>query len=362
MLPRPLQRFLTPPRCLELEGLTTAKEQPLFLIRNGLCEPSLNPVYLIRQQGAGRGLFSLVSATVCHLHLAQQESLQAIVDLTACPSEYHDQQFIHSDRLRRTNPWEFYFQPVSNLSIKDDFSQRTVLASNLGFPRGYPSKMLISHVQELRDIACTLIQPASDLEEELAELEGHILAHHKVLGVHIRGQEQKTMPYHPLSPTLEQISAAIDRAIASHGFDRLFVASEDLDYVEAITARYPSLAISLPHFRTRSPINAYRINPRPQHKYTLGKEILIDTFLLSQCDGLVSSTSNVTEFARARNNGRYLIDLVIDNGLNASNPTLAKYVWALKSRMPARWGGFSNQAIQPFPALPSTGATSPITP
>lgn len=83
------------------------------------------------------------------------------------------------------------------------------------------------------------------------------------------------MPFHPLSPTLPQMFAAIDMAISDHGFNRIFVASEDLDYVEAVLNRYPEMAITLPHFRTRAPINAYRILPREKHKYLLGKEILL---------------------------------------------------------------------------------------
>jgi hypothetical protein len=206
-------------------------------------------------------------------------------------------------------------------------------------------------VQELRDIAVRYIQPSDELASELDEVKTHVLSGHKVLGVHFRGQEQKTMPYHPLSPTLAQMFAAIDESIAKHNFTRIFVASEDQDYVDAILNRYPDLAITLPHFRTRSPVNAYRINPRPMHKYLLGKEILFDAFVLASCDGLVSSTSNVTEFARAYNNGRYLTDLVIDNGLNAANPLLAKYVWSLKNILPGRMGGFSMSAIQQFPIL-----------
>ncbi len=214
--------------------------------------------------------------------------------------------------------------------------------------------MLISHVQDLRDLAMSRIQPALDLLPDLRHAESEILDGKHVLGVHIRGQEQKTMPYHPLSPTLDQIYMAIDRAVAEFGFDRIFVASEDLDYVNAVLYRYSGMAVTLPHFRTRSPENAYRIYPRPQHKYLLGKEILIDAFILSSCAGLVSSTSNVTEFARARNNGSYLVDLVIDNGLNATNPFFAKHYWALKNRLPEALGGFSAKAIQPFPSLPES--------
>lgn len=348
------KRFVDPPKCLELDTLTLPDQDSLFFVRNGMEDEAHSPIYIIRQNGYGRGLFSLVSGVVCHLHFASHHRLTPTVDLRACNTEYEDAQFMKADDLCRTNPWDFYFQSVSDLHGDIDFGKRIILASNLGFPMGYPRKMLISHVQDLRDLAMSRIKPAPDLLPDLQHAESEILDGKHVLGVHIRGQEQKTMPYHPLSPTMDQIYMAIDRAVAECGFDRIFVASEDLDYVDAVLNRYSGMAVTLPHFRTHSPVNAYRIYPRPNHKYLLGKEILIDAFILSSCAGLVSSTSNVTEFARARNNGRYLVDLVIDNGLNATNPYLAKHVWALKNQLPELLGGFSEKAIQPFPALPES--------
>jgi hypothetical protein len=312
-----------------------------------------NLIYIIRQNGSGRGLFSLVSSTLCHLHLAERYGLTPVVDFRYTKTEYDDRQFMETDRFKRQNPWDFFFEPVSSFSCESSFENRTVLASSVGFPDGYPRKMLVSHVQELRDIAVKYIRVAPDLAEELEKTKREILSGYRVLGVHFRGQEQKTMPFHPLSPTLAQMFSAIDIAISDHGFNRIFVASEDLDYVDAVLSRYPEKAITLPHFRTRAPINAYRILPREKHKYLLGKEILFDTFILSACDGLVSSTSNVTEFARAYNNGRYKLDLVIDNGLNAANPKVARHLWSIKNFLPPKLGGFSFKAIQHFPDINS---------
>lgn len=351
MLLRQLRRFFSPPKCLELDCLSYIPEYGVFLKSTAGRDSNGDLIYIIRQNGSGRGLFSLVSSTLCHLHLAERFGLSPVVDLRDVKTEYDDKQFMASDPFKRRNPWEFFFEPVSSLSCESSFENRTVLASSLGFPDGYPRKMLVSHVQELRDTAVKYIKVAPDLKEELEKLKQQVLAGYRVLGVHFRGQEQKTMPFHPLSPTLAQMYSAIDMAISEYGFNRIFVASEDLDYVESVLNRYPDKAITLPHFRTRSPINAYRILPRDKHKYLLGKEILFDAFILSACDGLVSSTSNVTEFARAFNNGKYKLDLVIDNGLNAANPNVARHLWAVKNFLPAKLGGFSLNAIQHFPEL-----------
>ena len=157
------------------------------------------------------------------------------------------------------------------------------------------------------------------------------------------------MPYHPLSPTSEQLLAAIETTVEGYGFDRIFAVSEDADHIAAIRERFGAMVVSLPHFRTQAPVNAYRIKPRAMHKYLLGREILCDALLLARCHGLVSGTSTVSEFSRSINDENYCVDLVIDNGFNASNPLIAKHLWSIKSSLPEEWGGFARQALRPFP-------------
>ncbi|MFZ9754227.1 MAG: hypothetical protein ACO3B3_11840 [Cyanobium sp.] len=355
---RIFRRIADPPKCLELDSIDQGQEQSFLFQRSASAsgeDPSLP--YVIQQKGYGRGLLSLASSVVCHVHVAKRYSLKPYVDFSSHYTEYSDQEYESAAGHPSSNSWEYYFKPVSSLTSKAVQQAPYCLASPLGFPSGYPRKMLISQVQELRDIAEAVLQPVHEIELDVQKTIQHLSAEGSVLAVHFRGQEQKTMPYHPLSPTSQQIFSAIDRALDQHDFARIFLATEDLDYLDTLVSRYGDRVFSLSHFRTRSPVNAYRINPRPMHRYWLGREILTDTLVLSRCDGLVSSTSNVTEIARAINNGRYRLDLVIDNGLNVHQRWLARYVWDIKKMMPARLGGFSDAAITPYPSL-SSGALS----
>lgn len=352
MFARIFRRIADPPKCLELDRIDGTEEQVFFLRhaskpgQQGVAYP-----YVIQQRAYGRGLLSLASSVVCHIHVAQRYVLSPFVDLSRHYNEYSDKEYEAQLSGCLSNPWEYFFKPVSPLSNQDVINSELCLESSLGFPRGYPRKMLISQVQDLRDIAEKHLRPVDEIQREVDGAFKQLSSDGPVLGVHFRGQEQKTTPYHPLSPTSWQIFAAIDRALDQHGFARIFLATEDLDCLETLRGRYGDRLLSLPHFRTRSPVNAYRINPRSMHRYLLGREILTDTLLLSRCQGLVSSTSNVTEVARAINNGRYVMDLVIDNGLNVHNPLLARHLWGIKNALPARFGGFSEAAITPYPSI-----------
>lgn len=352
MLSRIFRRIADPPKCLELDRIDGNQEQ-LFFLRHA-SKPGQQGVaypYVIQQRAYGRGLLSLASSVVCHIHIAQRYSLIPYVDLSRYFNEYQDKDYEETLGGSYSNPWQYYFKPVSSLSSQDVLNSEFCLESSLGFPSGYPRKMLVSQVQALRDIAEKHLKPVDEIQRDVNAAYQQLASDGPVLGVHFRGQEQKTTPYHPLSPTSWQIFAAIDRALDQHGFARIFLATEDLDSLETLRARYGGRIMSLPHFRTRSPVNAYRINPRSMHRYLLGREILTDTFILSRCHGLVSSTSNVTEIARAINNGRFSMDLVIDNGLNVHNPWIAKHLWGFKRLLPAGLGGFREEAITYYPKI-----------
>jgi hypothetical protein len=349
-----VKRIANPPRCLEIDSINNGEPQLVYINRATEATGGLiRHPYIIQQRAYGRGLLSLASSVVCHIHVARRYALTPVVDLSCQPNEYKDPEFESADEKARTNPWDYYFQPVSNLHLQEAVASSLSLLSTLGFPAGYPQKMLVSQVQALRDIAETCLKPVDEIASVVETTWAELASDGPVLGVHFRGQEQKTMPYHPLSPTNEQIFAAIELAIAEQGFRRIFLATEDLDYLELIQNRYGKVVFSMPHLRTRSPVNAYRISPRPMHRYLLGREILTDTLILSRCQGLVSSTSNVTEIARAINNGRFCLDLVIDNGLNVRNWRVARYLWDLKRILPVRLGGFSLEAITPYPEIDS---------
>jgi len=352
MLARIFRRIADPPKCLEIDSIDQDQEQSFSFQPFNQFSAETQPLpYVIQQKGFGRGLLSLASSVVCHVHVAKRYYLLPYVDLTKYYTEYKDLDHESSAECSTTNPWEYYFKPVSSLTYQDACQAPYCLGSSPVFPSGYPRKMLISQVQQLRDIAETVLKPVDEIECDVQETIRFLATDGLILGVHFRGQEQKTMPYHPLSPTSQQIFSAIDRALDLIGFSRIFLATEDLDYLDMLVSRYGHRVFSLPHFRTRSPVNAYRINPRPKHRYLLGREILTDTLILSRCHGLVSSTSNVTEIARAINNGRYRLDLVIDNGLNVHQRWLASHVWDIKRMLPAKLGGFSDTAVTPYPKV-----------
>ena len=170
----------------------------------------------------------------------------------------------------------------------------------------------------------------------------------RTLGIHFRGQEMNRAPGHPFGPTERQIIAAIQAMLNEREFDRIFLVTEDSGYADLLRRQFGSLVIITDSFRTRGE-NAYLTNPRPRHRYLLGREILVDALLLSRCQALISGGSNVVEFAKLFNGNQFEAVWRIANGLNVANPLSALFLFDIRRRLPSGLGGLPGLIIKGGP-------------
>ena len=85
-------------------------------------------------------------------------------------------------------------------------------------------------------------------------------------------------------------------------------------------------------------LDSFKIFPRKNHRYLLGEEILIETLILSKCQGLTFVKSNVISAAIAFSKNKIKLHEIFF-GLNSRNKFLSKYLWYIKSMLPAKLGG-----------------------
>jgi hypothetical protein len=301
-------------------------------------EKKQNIPYIISQNGKGRGFFSILSSVVCHVHLGISLGFKPIADFTNCGFEYSEKEPCNDT----TDPWLYYFNPLSELSLGElsDFS--IVARSTRSFPKGYPTS--ISRHPFLKKTFQDHITINSLYSEEALSFYDKNLGE-KSLGVHFRAQEFRRTPRHRLPPTNQQIFTAIDNALDLYDIENIFLVSEDVGCVNTVRNRYGKKVVTADHFRTKDPQNAYHMYPRKQHKYLLGKEILLDAILLSMCDGLVCCNSNVGEGARLIRKDSFKFEYQIFNPLNHKRRWIAKHLWNAKSILPTSIGGFSAESV-----------------
>jgi hypothetical protein len=110
---------------------------------------------------------------------------------------------------------------------------------------------------------------------------------------------------------------------------------------------YGNLIIMTPRFLTSGKEDSFNLKliPRDNHKYLLGKEILIAAYLLSKCKILLYAGSNVTAFASFLNQNQYDMNMLINNGVNSNNPYLAKIMFGIRKLLPSSIDGLKNEII-----------------
>jgi hypothetical protein len=294
--------------------------------------------YVIWLDRYGSGFFSNVSSVLCHLKIAEDNNMIPVIDFQNFPTLYNEKGGVNG----KYNSWEYYFQPVSKYHLEDVYQSKNIIFGSGTYPEGMSYN--ITEIAGLSSIYSKYIVLQKDIVKKIDEYTRQIGFQDKILGIHFRGQEQKFATCHSLPPTETQMLHHTDEIIQKYGISKIFLVTEDSDYLKLFVNRYGDKVFYTDMFRTHN-ANAYKINPRNQHMYLLGRDVLVDTVLLSKCTGLLCGDSNVSEVARFMNNMNYKFIYKIDNGINSSNPLIARYLYAFKKYLPSAYGGLKDKLI-----------------
>jgi hypothetical protein len=286
--------------------------------------------YVIWREGYGSGFFSNMAHVLCHLSVADSLGMEPVVDFLNHVTLYNEEEEVAGT----LNAWEYYFQPTSTVAVDQVYESRHVFLCDGRYPAGFSANM--ADHPRLRKAYDRFIRVLPDIEQSVEEWASRFGP--RTLGVHFRGQEQNRTPGHMLGPTERQILDVTARAVREKGFDQIFLVTEDQRYLDVFRKEFGAMVLATDSFRTDGE-NAYRMSPRPQHRYLLGRGVLVDALLLSRCQALVAGSSNVSEFAKLVNGGRFEAVWTIWNGKNSTELLVALYQYGLRKRLPRRLGG-----------------------
>lgn len=280
---------------------------------------------------AGPGFFSTLSAVLCHLKISDASGMVPVIDFQNFRNLYNVNMPVNNTK----NAWEYYFKPVSPFTLKEVYESKNVFFCS-GF---YPTSMSysITMINGLYDeIYKKYIFLQDYIEDNLKKYME--LFNNKVLGVHFRGKEINIAPGHSFAPTEKQMIKYTNEIIGKYDIDKVFLVTEEQRYLDLFVKKFGNKVYYTDSYRNYR-INSYNINPRKNHRYLLGLEVLIDAHLLSMCNGILCGDSNVSEYARFINNKKYEFIYVIRNGVNSRNLYLARYLYRIKKMLPGKSGG-----------------------
>lgn len=282
----------------------------------------------------GKGFHSILSGVLGQLKIAETMGYTPFIDMELNRTYYSEPHPIRGTK----NTWEYYFEPVSSISPKQAYASGEWISSEGLFPFQVMTPFF-SELRWLREIYSKYIRLNRTSRNEFDRSKKSVEIGPRVLGVHFRGTDMRTLPLHPMPPSEKQIFKRVDFQLDHSNFDRIFLVTEADSYLKKFQQRYGErLSFSdIPRF---GQTDIFVDRPRRNHRYLLGLEALTEMLLLSECGGLISGYSGLSEMAHLLGHKNLSTVSKIWNGTVPTRTILAKHLWIYKSVVPRIFGGF----------------------
>jgi hypothetical protein len=265
---------------------------------------STEPPFVVWCPPPGWGFFANFFWVLDGLSLAERNGWCPVVDMQRHKTRFNERRPVHGT----TNAWEYYFEQPGGISLveaetrharrhdgralgeffwtptdlADDPRVRGALAS-----RG---RMLVERYVRVRpDIAASVdaLLPGEDATRTLA--------------VHVRGTDMRKpqAPGHPIPPPASAYLDAALRIAADRSVEHVYLACDESETVELFRGAFGSRLVVADAYRVSTTTATGRGYDwwfgarRPQHRYRLGREVLVDALAMSRCAALLCGASNV---------------------------------------------------------------------
>lgn len=301
--------------------------------------------YVIRRH-PGAGFFSNLCFVIHHLLICDDLKMIPIIDMENYQTFYNCKK-----KIRGTyNSWEYFFKPVSNYTLNEVYQSKNVIISDNRTSKGGFSKSNYNSEfkylngfqyfgKKHKKISDKYIKIHQDIKDKAAEIYKQF-RNKKVMGVCFRGSDQKRSAYQPHNPTEKQIKHITDELIKKYKFDKIYLCTEDEDYLKFYKKNYGDMLIYSDSYRTTDKKDLFD-NNKPDHRYKIGKGNLVDMLVLSKTNYLLFSTSNIPYTAIFFSNKKIPCAL-IDNGMKG-NIFVSQFSWFIRKSLPFFLGGFKNE-------------------
>lgn len=254
-----------------------------------LCGNEAAGAYLVLNSPVNAGFGAIFSSVLSALNMYDQGGYAGVhVDLNSG---------IYLDPAQGPNWWEYFFEPID---IGDKKAPHYIFSANdvahlvnQGFPmpreRGYELIKKYIHLKP-------------HLQKEMDAFITKNFKEYVVIGIHHRGTDKKLeTPIIPYDTTLFHLNWLYTNLSKKHKV-RIFVATDDSDFLAYVKKRYPKKVIYNDFVRS--------VNGEPLHynddfysgNYQKGKEAVLDCLILSKCDWLVFPAASAFSMASLKFN------------------------------------------------------------
>ena len=191
---------------------------------------------------------------------------------------------LYYDPERGPNWWDYYFEPISVGKRKG--SRVKSVSKEEGF------RALIHRRQITRARAGALVKKYVHVKRPILEKVDQFALRHFhgffTIGVHYRGTDKELE-----APRVayEVVIESILNQIPSDQPYQIFVATDEVPFLETMQQRFPNRVVAIEAHRS---VGEQGIHLSNDHPHEIGVEALMDALLLSKCDLLIRTSSNLS--------------------------------------------------------------------
>jgi len=274
-------------------------------------------IYVMNFNLKGSGFGLCILDTINQIRYCVRENLIPVAKYDAA-SESHFFDSAYGDSM-----WEQYFEPVGPYSVADIAARlrdpdRPLSDADFVTPsRAEILKMIEDHPDSVfswpyagwrrrsptdveawsaeqcakgRQTVAECIRPKPHIREKVDGFWRERLGEGFVLGVQIRGTDFHYAP--PVSPA--EYFTSIDAWIARQPDLKIFVATDQIQYLDVMRNRYPGRVVSHECIRSDNEIAPFKM---PASPYQKGEDVLLDILTLARCNHLLRGASHVGAMA-----------------------------------------------------------------
>jgi hypothetical protein len=305
--------------------------------------------YIIRRT-PGAGFFSNLCFVLHNLLICTKLKMIPVIDMENYPTIYNCNIKINNSY----NAWLYYFKPVSKYTLNEVYQSKNVILcdnktskDNLFNKDNYFSEFkYFNGFQYLTKEHKKIFKKYIIINKKILEKVKNFSQKKfkgKILGICFRGTDQKKAGYHPHPPTKEQMLNATNSLIKKYKFDKIYICTEDIDYLNLYRKVYGNKLLYNKNPRTNDEKDLFDgINK--VHRYNIGLGNLIDMLLLSKTDYLLYALSNIPEASIFYANKKKFPKSIIDNGMKG-NIFISQFSFYLRRILPYYLGGFKKNIL-----------------
>lgn len=296
-------------------------------------ENAAENIYMIYCDNSMRGFFSLFNLVLDGLQFANFYHMTPVVEWG--PSTlFHEKDGV--DGIQ--NSFEYYFKQPGNISVESarvsqnvvfyEYAHRKLSIPHFNVTVGASltdAQEMEAYLEKRAEIIRKYIRFSDRVERYLAEAADALVRGKATLGVHVRGTDMHAgYNGHAKAIQPEDYLAAAQKAFSNGKFEQIFLATDEAAVIGLFERAFGDKLVYFKDTMRSEDGQALHFShsTRTHHQYQLGLEVLRDMYILSICDGLIASISNVSLSARMMKKSyrkEYAHIEILNKGINHTN-------------------------------------------